>query len=94
MPPHSAFERSSRRRWKRCYLVLHGTKLEIHKPKQTPFFAESRTSDIRPVGWLPGALIESYTLQLAEVGTATDYKKCARAANPHSWSEPYSWRDG
>jgi hypothetical protein len=75
---HAAFEPAKKRRWKKCYLVLHGTKLEVHKPKKIPFFSSARKAaadPARPVGYRPGTLLESYTLQLAEVGTATDYRK-------------------
>lgn len=76
MELRSPFERSHQRRWKKCYLVLHGTKLEIHKPKKITFFSSTKKVDPnRPVGYRPGKLLESYTLQLAEVGTAIDYKK-------------------
>jgi hypothetical protein len=75
---HAAFEPAKKRRWKKCYLVLHGTKLEVHKPKKIPFFSSARKAAAdpsKPVGYRPGTLLESYTLQLAEVGTATDYRK-------------------
>jgi len=74
----TAFERATKRCWKKCYLILHGTKLEIHKAKRLPWYARSSKADpTKPAGWRAGSLLESYTLQLAEVGTATDYKKFA-----------------
>lgn len=72
-----AFERAHKRRWKKCYLVLHGTKLEVHKARKIPWFARGlkKADPSKPAGWRAGPLLESYTLQLGEVGTATDYKK-------------------
>ncbi|KAI5795689.1 hypothetical protein EDC01DRAFT_782217 [Geopyxis carbonaria] len=68
------FERADKRRWKKVYLVLHGTKLDVHKPKRVMFFGKkSKTSG--EAEYTAGALLESYTLQLAEVGTAADYTK-------------------
>jgi len=72
MEMRSPFERSRIRRWKRCYLILHGTKLDVHKPKRTSKSALNPESP-RPKGWKPGKLLASYTLQLAEVGAAPDY---------------------
>lgn len=72
-----AFEQAHNRRWRKCYLVLHGTKLEVHKARRTPWHSRSskEVDASKPAGWRAGSLLESYTLQLAEVGTATDYKK-------------------
>ena len=81
MELRNPFERAQNRRWHKCYAVLHGTKLDIYKPKKQFFVLCPRRADpsspsaTPPVGWLPGSLLESYTLQLAQVGTATDYKK-------------------
>ncbi|KAF8545167.1 hypothetical protein BDD12DRAFT_157243 [Trichophaea hybrida] len=76
MELRNPFERARKRNWSKCYIVLHGTKLDIHKAKKIPFPTSAMKADTtRPVGWLPGALLESYTLQLAQVGAATDYKK-------------------
>lgn len=76
MEKRNPFERARKRNWSKCYLVLHGTKLDIHKAKKIPFPTTAMKADTsRPTGWLPGTLLESYTLQLAQVGAATDYKK-------------------
>jgi hypothetical protein len=76
MELRTPFDRAHRRNWKKVYLVLKGTKLEIHKPKKVPFAKGSLKGDnSRPIGYIPGTLLESYTLQLAQVGAATDYKK-------------------
>ncbi|KAI5854563.1 hypothetical protein BZA05DRAFT_318830, partial [Tricharina praecox] len=77
MELQSPFERAHKRRWKKCYLVLHGTKLEVHKARKIPWFARGlkKADPSKPAGWRAGPLLESYTLQLGEVGTATDYKK-------------------
>jgi hypothetical protein len=74
MELRNPFERSRIRRWKRCYLILHGTKLDVHKPKRTSKSVLNVESS-RPIGWKPGKLLASYTLQLAEVGTAPDYSQ-------------------
>lgn len=78
----SPFDRATDRSWNKEYVVLHGTVLKMHKPKRIPFFATpdmrsgvGEDGSIRPNGWLPGELTKSYTLQGAEVGIATDYKK-------------------
>lgn len=68
------FERADKRRWKKVYLVLHGTKLDVHKPKRTMFF-EKKSKTSGETEYTAGVLLESYTLQLAEVGTAADYLK-------------------
>ncbi|KAF8251658.1 PH domain-like protein [Wilcoxina mikolae CBS 423.85] len=76
MELRNPFERARKRNWSKCYILLHGTKLDIHKAKKIPFPTSAMKADTtRPVGWLPGTLLESYTLQLAQVGAATDYKK-------------------
>ncbi|KAI5801838.1 hypothetical protein FPQ18DRAFT_250804 [Pyronema domesticum] len=76
MELRTPFDRAHRRNWKKVYLVLKGTKLEIHKPKKVPFAKGSLKGDnSMPIGYIPGTLLESYTLQLAQVGAATDYKK-------------------
>jgi len=86
----SPFDRAGVRRWAKVYAVLHGTLLKLHKPKRISFFASgapkgvdergagggsNETASRRPAGYCPGALIGCYTLQLAEVGVAADYKK-------------------
>ncbi|KAI9854863.1 MAG: hypothetical protein M1824_006553 [Vezdaea acicularis] len=73
----SPFELAGDRSWKKVFVVLQGTMLNIHKIK-TPFFGTAST-DIshpdRPTGTSAGALIKSYTLQHADVGVAADYRK-------------------
>ncbi|KAF8442721.1 hypothetical protein BGX38DRAFT_1095923 [Terfezia claveryi] len=76
------FDRATDRSWNKEYVVLHGTLLRLHKARRIPFFASpdmrSRLGEdgsTRPEGWMPGELTKSYTLQGAEVGIATDYKK-------------------
>ncbi|KAI5845187.1 hypothetical protein DFP73DRAFT_512855 [Morchella snyderi] len=75
----SPFERAPKRRWGKTYAVLYGTLLTLHRPRKVPFFAaavkKARGREGRPVGHLPGEMVRSYTLQLAEVGIAADYRK-------------------
>ncbi|KAH8155639.1 uncharacterized protein LAJ45_00649 [Morchella importuna] len=75
----SPFERAPKRRWGKTYAVLYGTLLTLHRPRRVPFFAsavkKARGREGRPVGHVPGEMVRSYTLQLAEVGIAADYRK-------------------
>ena len=78
----SPFDRATDRSWNKEYVVLHGTLLRLHKARRIPFFASpdmgsglGEDGSTRPEGWMPGELAKSYTLQGAEVGIATDYKK-------------------
>lgn len=73
----SPFERAGRRRWRKVYVVLHGTLLRIHKPKKAGMFdaPAQHEKEGRAEGYMPGELLASYTMQLAEVGIAADYKK-------------------
>lgn len=78
----SPFDRATNRSWNKVYVVLHGTLLRVHKARRVPFFASpdmrsglGEDGSIRPEGWMSGELVKSYTLQGAEVGIATDYKK-------------------
>ncbi|KAF8429058.1 hypothetical protein EV426DRAFT_543080, partial [Tirmania nivea] len=78
----SPFDRATDRSWNKEYVVLHGTLLRLHKARRIPFFASpdmrsglGEDGSTRPEGWMPGELTRSYTLQGAEVGIATDYKK-------------------
>ncbi|RPB27695.1 PH domain-like protein [Terfezia boudieri ATCC MYA-4762] len=82
MELRTPFDRATDRSWNKEYVVLHGTLLRLHKARRIPFFASpdmrSRLGEdgsTRPEGWMPGELTKSYTLQGAEVGIATDYKK-------------------
>lgn len=75
----SPFERAPKRRWGKTYAVLYGTLLTLHRPRRVPFFAsavkKARGREGRPAGHVPGEMVRSYTLQLAEVGIAADYRK-------------------
>jgi hypothetical protein len=77
MELRNPFQRAERRRWKKCYFILHGTQLSIHKARRAPPYANPKdiSRDGRPIGWEPGELVTNYTLQLAEVGIAADYRK-------------------
>ncbi|KAI9657579.1 MAG: hypothetical protein M1829_006887 [Trizodia sp. TS-e1964] len=84
------FNRSDDRAWLRVYVVLHGTMLSIYKVK-TPSDVFGLSKDTErllggtpdyPAGTKQGALLESYTLQYAEVGVAADYRK---ADSPYSF---------
>ena len=69
------FERANSRVWRKFYFVLRGTKLDVHRARSTPWFQKGSLKLCSEVGYIPGKLVETYTLQLAEVGTAADYKK-------------------
>ncbi|OCL09049.1 hypothetical protein AOQ84DRAFT_29385, partial [Glonium stellatum] len=62
------FQVSADRQWHDVYAVLCGTQLNIHRIKTPSFLSKSRTP-------LPGRLLKSYTLQHAEIGLASDFKK-------------------
>ncbi|OSS45963.1 hypothetical protein B5807_08026 [Epicoccum nigrum] len=64
----SPFHVSGQRDWSDCYVVLRGTQLNIHRAKQPGLWSKSRQATA-------GRLISSYTLQHAEVGIASDFKK-------------------
>ena len=64
----SPFHVSGQRDWSDCYVVLRGTQLNIHRAKQPGLWSKSRQPSA-------GRLISSYTLQHAEVGIASDFKK-------------------
>lgn len=73
------FERSSNRAWKTRYLVLQGTKLEIREPKASSMFVKGDGwkpfTLAKKVQYGPGRLVDSFTMQLAEAGMATDYRR-------------------
>lgn len=73
----SPFDRAGKRRWGKVYAILHGTLLQLYKPKRVAFFSDSKKLQQtgQPLGHTPGELLRSYTLQLAEVGIAADYRK-------------------
>lgn len=64
----SPFHVSGQRDWTDCYVVLRGTQLNIHRAKQPGLWSKNRQATA-------GRLISSYTLQHAEVGIASDFKK-------------------
>jgi hypothetical protein len=66
----SPFHVAANREWYDAYVVLEGTQLSIHRVKMPGLLSKSR----RPT---PGRFIKSYSLQHAEVGIASDYKKSA-----------------
>ncbi|KAK6355240.1 hypothetical protein TWF696_004354 [Orbilia brochopaga] len=74
----SPFERSGDRKWNRVYCILNNTVLTVHKIKKHPTIARPDPLEEDPddaTGFMPGQLIKSFTLQHAEVGAASDYKK-------------------
>lgn len=64
----SPFQISGQRDWSDAYVILCGTQLSIHRAKQPGLWSKSK----EPTA---GRLISSYTLQHAEVGIASDFKK-------------------
>ena len=64
----SPFQVSSDREWKEAYVVLRGTQLNIHRIKSPHLLSKNRTAG-------PGRLYRSYSLQHAEAGVASDFKK-------------------
>ncbi|EON69540.1 hypothetical protein W97_08800 [Coniosporium apollinis CBS 100218] len=69
---YTPFLMTIQQQWQDVYFVLRGTQLSIYKLKTSTF-----GRPVKPAA--PGRLIETYTLQHAEVGLATDYSKgCLR----------------
>jgi hypothetical protein len=66
----SPFQVSGCRDWYDAFVILQGTQLSIHRVKNPGLLSKSR----QPT---PGRLIRSYTLQHAEVGVASDFRKTA-----------------
>ncbi|KAF2192671.1 hypothetical protein K469DRAFT_468656, partial [Zopfia rhizophila CBS 207.26] len=64
----SPFQVSGSREWNNAYVVLRGTHLSIYRLKHPHFLSKSRTPG-------PGRLIRAFTLQHAEIGLASDFKK-------------------
>lgn len=62
------FQASADRQWHDVYAVLCGTQLNIHHVKTPSFLSKSKSPT-------PGRLTKSYTLQHAEIGLASDFKK-------------------
>lgn len=73
----SPFDRAGKRNWGKVYAILHGTLLQLYKPKRVPFFSSGKKLHQagKPVGHTAGKMLKSYTLQLAEIGIAADYRK-------------------
>lgn len=71
----SPFDRAGKRKWGKTYAILHGTLLQLYKPKRVPFFSKVPQQIGKPLGYTPGEMVRSYTLQLAEIGVAADYRK-------------------
>jgi hypothetical protein len=66
----SPFHVSGSREWFDAFVVLQGTQLSIYRVKGPGLLSKSRTPT-------PGKLIQSYSLQHAEVGLASDFRKTA-----------------
>lgn len=66
----SPFHAATNRVWYDAYLVLEGTQLSLHRVKSPSLLSKNR----HPT---PGRLLKSYSLQHAEVGVASDFKKSA-----------------
>lgn len=63
------FKQADDRSWKKVYVKLSGTCLNVHRVKYTAQFGEAEKIVVA------GRLLRSYTLQHAEVGLATDVEK-------------------
>jgi hypothetical protein len=66
----SPFHVSTSRDWYDAFVVLQGTQLNIYRVKNPGLLSKNR----QPTA---GKLVHSYTLQHAEVGVASDFKKTA-----------------
>jgi hypothetical protein len=66
----SPFHVSTARDWYDAFVVLQGTQLNIYRVKNPGLLSKNR----QPTA---GKLVHSYTLQHAEVGVASDFKKTA-----------------
>lgn len=64
----SPFSIANDQRWYDVFVILQGTLLSVHRVKSPHLFSKRKQPE-------PGKLIRSYTLQHAEVGIATDFKK-------------------
>ncbi|KAF1970890.1 hypothetical protein BU23DRAFT_201341 [Bimuria novae-zelandiae CBS 107.79] len=64
----AVFQISRSRDWHDVYVVVQGTQLNIHRIKSPSILSKNRSP-------APGRLIKSFTLQHAEVGVASDFKK-------------------
>lgn len=66
----SVFEVSRSREWNDVYAILRGTQLTIYRLKSPGLLSKNRTP-------IPGRVLKTFTLQHAEVGVASDFKKTA-----------------
>jgi hypothetical protein len=66
----SPFQLSATREWYDAFVVLQGTQLSLYRVKNPGLLSKNR----QPTA---GKFIQSYTLQHAEVGVASDFKKTA-----------------
>ena len=64
----SPFQVSGHREWNDVYAILRGTQLSIHRVKYPGLLSKSKEP-------CAGRLIRTYSLQHAEVGVASDFKK-------------------
>jgi hypothetical protein len=64
----SPFQAAENREWNDVYVHLQGTQLRICRIKSAGFLSKSRAPG-------PGRLIKAFSLQHAEVGVASDFKK-------------------
>ncbi|ORY17407.1 hypothetical protein BCR34DRAFT_470480, partial [Clohesyomyces aquaticus] len=66
----SPFLLAAHREWNDAYVVLHGTQLSVFRIKIPHVFSKNRNPG-------PGRLVRTFTLQHAEIGIASDFKKTA-----------------
>lgn len=66
----SPFRVASSRDWCDAYVVVQGTQLSIYRVKNPGLLSKNRHP-------MPGKFVQSYSLQHAEVGVASDFKKTA-----------------
>jgi hypothetical protein len=64
----SVFEVVRNRDWHDIYVILRGTQLSLHRLKMPGILSKNRTP-------APGRLLKTFSLQHAEVGVASDFKK-------------------
>jgi hypothetical protein len=64
----SPFMESQDLRWYDVYVILRGTALSLYRIKNPGVFSKRRLTE-------PGKLLQTFSLQHAEIGVATDFKK-------------------
>lgn len=64
----SPFQVSGHREWYDAYVILRGTQLSIHRVKNPGLLSKNRLPT-------PGRLLKTFSLQHAEVGVASDFRK-------------------